>query len=169
MSIRLPKKNKVKMLYALRIEDVPVYETDSDGNIRYLTYGASEALYPSDELYPGEDLYPSEEEEVKIPVETGETRTGYDEPTEMKSSISYGNNTQAEMAEFGFDTTDYNATLICVKGEYPLVIGSLIWTDNEVIYRNDGMPEESSANFRVLAKKTSLSYDKYLLKAVQNG
>lgn len=143
--MRLSKKNKQKMKYSLQGADIPVYETDDDGNIIYF-----------------------EEDGVKIPLETGETTLGYSEPVEFEASLSYGNG-EAETQEYGFSIADYNAVMIVARGTLPIKEGSLIWTDNEVV-EVDGIVDPASANLRVVAKKPSLNYDRYLLRTVvQNG
>ena len=57
--------NRQKMFYAKQIGQVPVYDTDEDGNLKYITV-----------------------DEKKVPIETGEYTTGYDVPVPFCSSIS---------------------------------------------------------------------------------
>lgn len=49
--------NKQKMAYSLQNVRVPIYDTDEDGNIKYITVDG-----------------------VKVPVDTGEYTTGYSKP-----------------------------------------------------------------------------------------
>lgn len=145
MGMRLPKANKEKMKYSLQGEEVPVYETDEGGNIKYYESGG-----------------------IRIPLETGEYKIGYSEPVEFSASISYGSG-EAEATEYGFAPTDYDSVIIAVKDEFPIAVGTLIWTNNEVEYDEQGNVREQSANLRVVGVKPSLSLVRYLLKVVQNG
>ena len=57
--------NRQKMFYSKQIGQVPVYDTDEDGNLKYITVDGNQ-----------------------VPIETGEYTTGYDVPVPFRSSIS---------------------------------------------------------------------------------
>ena len=82
------ESNKQKMYYSLQTEEIPVYETDDDGNIIYIDVD-------------GEN----------IPVSTGDTELGYSEPVEMFANISFGT-TETTTQEFGVDVSDYDAIVV---------------------------------------------------------
>ena len=75
------EQNKQKMFYSLQGEEIPIYETDSDGNI----------------------IYYEESDGNRIPLETGETEIGYSEPVEFFSNIAMSGG-EAEAQEYGNQT-----------------------------------------------------------------
>lgn len=133
------------MKYALQNAEIPIYQKDEDSNI----------------------IYYEDSEGNKIPLETGETEIGYSEPVSFFSSIAMSGG-EAEAQEFGLSTSDYNATLLCQKGAYPIVEGSLIWTKSEVGYKdtNNEITDPISADYEVIKVSESLNFVKYVLKAI---
>ena len=133
------------MKYALQNAEIPIYQTDDDGNI----------------------LYYEDSEGNKIPLETGETEIGFGEPVSFLSSLAMSGG-EAEAQEFGLSISDYNATLLCQKGAYPIVEGSLIWTKSEVEYKDtdNEIIDPVSADYEVIKVSESLNFVKYVLKAV---
>lgn len=138
-------KNKQSMKYALQIGEVPIYQTDEDENI----------------------IYYEDSDGNRIPLETGETEIGYSEPVSFLSSLAMSGG-EAEAQEFGLSISDYNATLLCQKGAYPIVEGSLIWTKSEVGYKdtNNEIIDPISSDYEVIKVSESLNFVKYVLKAV---
>ena len=63
--MRTHSKNKQLMSYALYNEQIPVYETDENGDILY-------------DVIDG----------VNVPIETGETKLGYGDAKPFKANIS---------------------------------------------------------------------------------
>ena len=57
--------NRQKMFYSKQIGQVPVYDTDEDGNLKYITVDGNQ-----------------------VPIETGEYTMGYDVPVPFYASIS---------------------------------------------------------------------------------
>lgn len=143
--MRTLRKNQQKMKYALQDAEIPVYERDEDGNI----------------------LYYEDSEGNKMPLEKGETEIGYSKPVEFMSSIAMSGG-EAEAEEYGLSISDYNATLLCEKGVYPIVEGSLIWTKSEVGYKdaNNEITDPASADYSVVKCSESLNFVRYVLKAV---
>lgn len=143
--MRTLRKNKQPMKYALQVGEVPIYQTDEDGNI----------------------LYYEDSEGNKIPLETGETEIGFGEPVSFLSSLAMSGG-EAEAQEFGLSISDYNATLLCQKGDYPIVEGSLIWAKSEVGYKDTSneIVDPVSADYSVVKCSESLNFVKYVLKAV---
>lgn len=133
------------MKYALQIGEVPIYQTDDDGNV----------------------LYYEDSDGNRIPLETGEYEIGYSEPVDFLSSIAMSGG-EAEAVEFGLSTSDYEATLLCEKGVYPITEGSLIWTKSEVGYKDTGnvVVDGNTADYSVIKVSESLNFVKYVLKAV---
>lgn len=143
--MRTIRKNTQKMKYALQNAEIPIYQTDEDGNI----------------------LYYEDSEGNKIPLETGETEIGYSKPVDFMSSLAMSGG-EAEAQEYGLSVSDYNATLLCQKGAYPIVEGSLIWAKSEVGYKdtNNEIVDGNTADYSVIKVSESLNFVKYVLKAV---
>lgn len=138
--MRTQNKNKQSLKYALLDKKLPVYECDENGDIIY-------------DIIDG----------VEIPIETGETRLGYSEPKDFKANISMSGG-EAEAREFGLSIEDYNAVIVCTKGEYPLKEGSLVWHESEVGYV-DGQVDSNTADYIILKVHNSLNFVKYILTA----
>jgi hypothetical protein len=142
--MRLAKRNKQKMFYSLCLGEVPIYDTDDDGNIRYVEIDGE-----------------------KKPVETGEKEIRYSETKELYSSKAMSGG-EAEAKEFGLTTADYDCTLLCAKGEYPLTEGAVIWDKSEIVYvdEDETNPDRTSADYEVIKVSESLNLVKYVLKAL---
>lgn len=139
--MRTLAKNKQKMHYALQIGEVPIYETDEDGNIKYITIDGEQ-----------------------VPVETGEYELGYSEPVEFFGNIALSGG-DSEVVEYGIDTSAYDATLVTDKGAVPITETSLIWFQSEVGYKDTDkmIVDGNTADYRVLAVKPNLNEAKYIL------
>lgn len=139
--MRTLAKNKQKMHYALQSGEVPIYETDEDGNIKYITIDGEQ-----------------------VPVESGEYELGYSEPVEFFGNIALSGG-DSEVVEYGIDTSAYDATLVTDKGAVPLTETSLIWFQSEVGYKDTTktIVDGNTADYRVLAVKPSLNEAKYIL------
>lgn len=140
--MRTLAKNKQKMYYALQIGEVPVYETDADGNIIYITVDGE-----------------------KIPVETGETKIGYGNPVEFFGNIAMSGG-ESEAVEFGLNLGDYSAVLVVDKGLLPINETSRIWHTTEPTMNADGTVDEFTADYYVVKVSPSLNVDKYVLQKV---
>lgn len=131
------------MKYALQNAEIPIYQTDEDGNI----------------------LYYEDSEGNKIPLETGETEIGFSEPVPFLSSLAMSGG-EAEAQEFGLDISSYDAIMIMQKNAVPITEGSLIWFESEVGYKDSEstVVDGNTADFTVVAVKPSLNFTKYVLK-----
>lgn len=139
--MRTLAKNQQKMYYASLSVQVPIYDTDEDGNIKYITIDGKQ-----------------------VPVETGEYKLGYSEPVEFFGNIALSGG-DSEVVEYGIDTSAYDATLVTDKGAVPLTETSLIWFRSEVGYKDTAktIVDGNTADYRVLAVKPSLNEAKYIL------
>lgn len=137
--------NKQKMYYSLLSEHIPIYETDSEGNI----------------------IYYEDSEGNKIPIETGENEEGYREAVEFYGNITMSGG-ETEAVEFGLNIGDYQAVLITNKDEIPIDETSIIWLRSDIDYKDteETLLDPRSADFEVLAVKPSLNNVKYVLKAI---
>ena len=144
--MRTQRRNKQRLYYALYESEIPIYATDSDGNIIY-------------------DSYTTEEGEViTYPVEI-ERVSGYSKPVEFMGNIAMSGG-EAEAVEYGLSVSDYEAVLVVNKGELPIVEGSRIWHTTEPKIKADGTTDESSADYSVIKVNNSLNVSKYVLKKV---
>lgn len=142
--MRLSRRNQQKMYYSVQTDEVPVYETDDDGNIQYVPIDGN-----------------------LVPVTTGETEIGYSEPEEFHSSLSMSGG-ETEDKAYGISTSDYDATCICPKNAYPIVEGTLIWHKSEIVYKDENktIVDSSSADYVVVKVSESINFTKYALKAL---
>lgn len=146
--------NKQAMRFSLQGQTVTIYERDDDGNILYEGYTDTE----------GNFIPYLDDEGNKIP-KVLEEKTGFSEPVDFKANISFSGG-EAQSKEYGFDTADFDAILLTDKGMYPLKKGDLIWLDSKPTYTNDGLVDETSADFTIVGIKPALYSTKYMLKAV---
>ena len=114
------------MLYANFREDIPIYEKDDEGNIIYRTMPDGES----------------------IPVTTGDTKKGYDEPIEFSNSIS-ATLTEEELMAFGGEKTAV-AKMTYRADEFPFLVGTLIWKKSPVGRDTEGNVDPKSADYRVM-------------------
>lgn len=132
--------NKQKMQYSKQIGKVPIYATDADGNIKYITVDGE-----------------------KIPVETGDYRTGYDAPVPFYSSIS-NKLSEALIKEFGIDNSTNFVQIVEDKGVLPLAVGDLVWKQSEVEYKS-GVIDKTSCDYIVMGvADEGLTVDLFLLQ-----
>lgn len=122
--MRSLKKNKQKLYYATYSDEVPVYETDEDGKIKYTEVDG--------ELSP-------------IPIGT---MAGYNEPVIFYANISAGKgDVQADV--FG-SSVDYSRTISTCDMDCPITKLTRIWIGCEPQYK-DGCVNADSANYEVAA------------------
>lgn len=136
------ESNKQKMYYSLQTEEIPVYETNDDGNIIYIDVDGE-----------------------RVPVSTGDTELGYSEPVEMLANISFGT-TETTTQEFGVDVSDYDAIVVYGKGKYPLTETALIWFESEPRYKDysETIIDGDSADYKVVSVRNTLNEGKAILK-----
>lgn len=145
--------NKQAMKYSLQGQTVTIYERDDDGNILYEGYTDTE----------GNFIPYLDDEGNKIP-KVLEEKTGFSEPVDFKANIAFSGG-EAQTKEYGFNTADFDAVLLTDREKYPLQKGDLIWLDNEPTYTDEGLVDETTADFTVVGVKPALKSTKYMLKA----
>lgn len=132
--------NKQKMQYSKQIGKVPVYATDSSGNIKYIAVDG-----------------------VKVPVETGDYTTGYDMPVPFYASIS-NKLSEALIKEFGIDNSTNFVQIVADKGELPLAVSDLVWKQSQVEYKAS-MVDKTSCDYIVMGvADEGLTVDLFLLQ-----
>lgn len=142
--MRSLKKNQQRLFYSQFSESVTIYQRDEDGNIVYI-----------------------EADGERIPVILGEV-TGYSEPKEFHANIAMSGG-ESETREYGVSTSDYEAVLVTTDKSLSITETSRIWHTTEPKINADGTVDGDSADYSVLAVKTSLNGMKYLLKKLPKG
>ena len=133
--MRTLNKNKTKLYYALYDGEVPIYDHYED------------------------------EDGNRIPIDTGETTIGYENPVEFYGNIALSGG-ESEAKEFGIDVSAYDSVLVMNKSALPIDETSLIWFESEPQYNADGTVDGKSADYTVVKVSPSLNVDKYVLKKV---
>ena len=136
--MRQLRRNKQKMFYSLYTEDVPIYAKDEEGNI--LT---------------------TDVDGVEVPVVDSYV-SAYTEAVEFKANISFDSG-ETRLAEYGLNVGDYNAVISADKGVLPFDEQTLIWHNSEPEYK-EGVIVPESADYRIIAVKTSLNEERFILK-----
>ena len=142
--MRSLKKNMQKLYFATYSEEIPVYETDDDGNIKY-----------------------TEVDGELVPIPIG-TMAGFSEPVIFYANIARSGG-EAEAKEYGFDIGSYQAILSSSDKSLPITETSRVWHEIEPQYHEDGSVDGDSADYSVLADKSSLNVKKFLLKKLPRG
>jgi hypothetical protein len=142
--MRLQRKNKVYITYALFDHVEPVYRRDNNGNM-------------ATEVIDGD----------QVPIEVGEQDV-YTAPERKLVSFSTGGKS-AIKDEYGIDDTDWNAMVMVELGRLNLDTRSLVWRNNSVTYRSDGTVDPNSAEYRVVRVLPSNTVQRYLLQKVVDG
>ena len=123
--MRSLKKNKQKLYYATYSDEIPVYETCEDGNIKY-----------------------TEIDGEMIPIPIG-TMAGYNKPVVFYANISAGKgDVQADV--FG-SSVDYSRTISTCDMDCPITKLTRLWIGREPQYNEDGSVDGDSANYEVAA------------------
>jgi hypothetical protein len=130
------------MYYANIVGDVPEYETDENGNIRYIDIDGT-----------------------LVPVPTGNYTLGYKEPMEIDSRLPMSGGDSQDKA-YGISTSDYDATIRYIKGTADVKEGALLWYESEIVYKEDGSIEPTSADYKVVKRTVSPNYIRCVLKAL---
>ena len=116
-----------------------IYAKDEDGNVIYTTVDG-----------------------VSYPV-LSETKSYYDPPTIFYANISFDGG-ETKPAEYGLDTSGYNAVISVDKGKYHFSEKTLIWHESEPEVDQYGRVLPETADYRIVAIKTSLNEERLFLK-----
>ena len=140
--MRMMNRNKQNLYYALQDREVPIYETDEDGDIRYIEIDGQQ-----------------------IPVETGKTELGYSKPIKMLANIAFETN-ETTAQEFGVDVSDYDAIVVFGKNEYPLTETSRIWFESTPRYKDtsEAIVDGDSADYKVVSVRNTSNEGKAILR-----
>jgi len=137
--MRTLSKNWQRIFFATYSGETPIYEKDASGNVVTMTIN-------------GKSVY----------VETGDTQPSYTAPTEIRGNIALqGGNAEAQ--EFGLNLSDYSAVLVTDKNAYDITEESIIWHETVPVV-NNGVTDDTTADYTVIKVAPSLNYDRYVLR-----
>ena len=161
--MRTLRKNNQSLKYAYQIGEYEEIKKDEQGNIEYVNY-----IDDNGNVY-----YAKDDNGNLIPEYTGDKVVVYCEPVSFNANISQQGGADSTAEPYGISTSDYEATIVYMKGAYPLKEGALIWKDSEVEYEYNGevvtitlddgttvkqkIIKETSADYRVVKLSDSLN------------
>lgn len=150
------RKNKQRLLYSLQGDTVPVYETDNEGNVVY-------------EEIDGE----------QVPVETGDSFTGYQKPVTFFGNLSFYTGWNYP-GVWGVTLNNADAILLMDKNELPIDETSRIWFKSTPVQKTVQVYDDAekkiveqtvidadSADFSVSRIIPSLNCVRYILKGIE--
>ena len=154
--MRTARKNKQTLFYSLQGSNLPVYETDDNGNVVF-----------------------EEIDGVLTPIETGDSFTSYDAPVEFKGNISFYTGWSFP-GVWGITLGNADAVLQMDKNEIPIDETSRLWFQSEPKTKTVNVYDETqhemvqrvvtdadSADFLVSRVIPSLHYVRYVLKGIE--
>jgi len=140
--MRSLKKNQQKLWYSTYADQITIYATDGAGNIIY------------------DDIDGQQVPRIKA------ERAGYNNPVPFYANISAAKGT-SDAEVFGV-SLDYTKTISTTDMTLPISETSLIWFETEPVMKN-GVVDESSADYSVVAVARSLNNVVYALKKRAKG
>jgi len=91
----------------------------------------------------------------------------YDDPVPFFGNIAFSKGSgEADGEAYGISLSEYDSTLIMIKGEIPINETSLIFKDSTPEYDDNGNLLRDSADFTVIKVQPSLNTIIYLLKRI---
>lgn len=135
------KRNQKTLYYQLYASNIPVHETDLDGNI--VT-----------------DPISSE------PLLTGETKAGYSEPVQFRANVSAARG-EANNDLFGIDLS-YDKTIVTCDMDLPIDELSVLFVDRKPSYDDKGNLM-NTADYKVVKVAKSLNTALYAIKRITEG
>lgn len=140
--MRSLNKNQKKLWYSTYADQIVIYETDGAGSIIY------------------DDIDGKQVPRIKA------ERAGYNNPVPFYANISAAKGT-SDAEVFGV-ALDYTKTISTTDMTLPISETSLIWFETEPVIEN-GVVDESSADYSVVAVARSLNNVVYALKKRAKG
>lgn len=146
--MRTQNKNRQKLYVSNKVDKVPIYERDENGDIKYIMVDGK-----------------------LVPIETGEFEIGYSYPRLIYGNISLSGS-EATPVEYGLDISGYDAKLQGVDKPNGITETSLIWHKSPLVWKDRAKTiiNPNSADYRVTRVSPSINEDKFLLtKVAKNG
>lgn len=144
--MRMTKQNMIPMKYALLNDSIPIYQTDSSGNI----------------------IYDNVDGEL-IPRDTGKLRDRYDAPVDFFANVNFSGQSEVRYTAYGVSRSQFDAIFYTKKGELPIDETSIIFVNAEPMFDSDGYTLLESADYRVVRVVPSLNYTTYLIRNVERA
>lgn len=157
--MRQLRKNRQILYYASYDGQKPIYEHD-DGP--FLTEDGKYLLTESGEHLICSKVMTTNIDGVEVAVVSA-IKDVFTPAEQFKANISF-NSGETQLGEYGLDTSDYTAIISAEKGKLPFDERTLIWFQSEVEYDDDGDVRPETADYKVIAIKTSLNEERFLLK-----
>lgn len=166
--MRQLKKNKQKMFYSTP-KDNRIYDSKGNALVNhdgdYIVYRSPNAPEDTEDIYAkdedGNIIYTNVDGEL-FPV-LSETKNNYEPPTIFYANISF-NSGETVMAEYGLNVSNYDAIISAEKGKLPFDERTLIWHTSLPEIDDYGQAIPETADYRVVAIKTSLNEERFILK-----
>lgn len=166
--MRQLKKNKQKMFYSSPKDD-KIYDSNGNALINhegdYIISKIPNAPEDTEDIYAkdedGNIIYTNVDGEL-FPV-LSETKNNYEPPTIFYANISF-NSGETVMAEYGLNVSNYDAVISAEKGKLPFDERTLIWHTSTPEIDDYGQVIPETADYRVVAIKTSLNEERFILK-----
>ena len=136
--MRSLKKNQQKLWYSTYAGQITIYEQDENGEIVY-----------------------NEIDGEKIPRIIAE-KAGYNTPVSFYANISAAKGS-SDSEVFGV-SLDYTKTIATTDMSLPISETTLIWFETEPVMNDDGIVDESSADYAIVAVARSLNNVVYAIK-----
>lgn len=135
------KRNQKTIWYQLYQDNIPVYETDLDGNI------------VTDPI-------------TGKPLLTGETKVGYSDPVEFRANVSAARG-EAQSDPFGVDLS-YDKTMVSCDMGLPIDELSVLFVDKKPDF-DAGGNLANIADYKVVKVAKSLNSALYAIKKITEG
>jgi len=157
--MRQLRKNRQVLYYANFRGQKPVYAHDDD----YLLTesGAIPLTEDGIPLINSNIMYIDVDGDVEPVVDA--YKDDYSVPVRFKANISFDSG-ETQLSEYGLNPSDYNAIISADKGKLPFDERTLIWFESELEFDKDGDIKPETADYRVIAIKTSLNEERFILK-----
>ena len=132
--------NKQKMKYYKQGEKGTIYDSDENGNIKYI-----------------------EVDGEKIPVVLREA-IGFSDPVSFSANIS-NKLSEVLVKEFGIDDSSSYCQIVTDKGYLPIKAGDIVWKKSDVGRDSDGLVDDKTADYVVKGvADEGLTVDLFLLQ-----
>lgn len=166
--MRQLKRNKQKMYYSTPKTNI-IYDSNGnklvDGDGAYIVSASPNDPEPTEDIYArdedGNIIYTDVDGEL-IPV-LSEVKEYYEAPTIFYANISF-NSGETAIAEYGLNVSDYSAIISAEKGKLPFDERTLIWHTSQPEIDDYGHAIPETADYRVIAVKTSINEERFILK-----
>lgn len=157
--MRQLRKNRQVLYYASYKGVKPVYATTEN----YLTTEDDKLILTEDGKLLVGDVPLMTDVDGEMVAVVDAYKDEYSVPAIFKANISFDSG-ETRLGEYGLNPSDYNAIISAEKGKLPFDERTLIWYQSEVEYDEDGLVKPETADYRVIAIKTSLNEERFILR-----